>query len=461
MNMQKIVIIGGGVSGILSLNKLINDIPPSSVYRIYLIEKEKQFGGLAYQQAALPGLLMNTYIQNMSGPDNNQNHLLNWLNHASLDKSQWGKYADIKWTSSDFCPRNLYGLYIQDIFIQAKKKAAQKNIAVTVIRAIAENITLVPQNKVEIKLNNNMIIAADHVIVCVGQSPASLSITKSIENNPNYIDHFWSEQGLNKFNDISVSDDILIVGSSLTSDDILSLRYKKMTAHQDNNLKSFGHNYRISRHGLSHMAYSKNYQPWSNLPLTLPKIKDLKFNEIVAVINREAANWAKKGIHSEEIYYKFVQQLLPIWSALSHQEQIKIFNVYHYLNVFSTGISHQIHQHSKALLDQNQLTVLKGEIQSIVYEEDQFVVKINHSDKTIKVKYIVNATGFDNNPGNFNSPLIKQLSTMCDSHYLNIGFDVSDDCRVKAKNLLKQPPIYVVGALGAASIFMHTGQLFY
>ena len=105
----RIAIIGAGFSGSLLAVQLLKRALPNG--RIYLIEKNAQFGGgLAYSTGNANHLL-NVRASRMSAFVDEPDHFVNWLKRR--DNSANASAA--AGTVDTFVPRQLYGAYIQDL----------------------------------------------------------------------------------------------------------------------------------------------------------------------------------------------------------------------------------------------------------------------------------------------------------------------------------------------------------
>src|SRR5262245_43471464 len=106
----RIAIIGAGFSGSLLAVQLLQRFLPNA--RIYLIEKNAQFGrGLAYSTGN-PNHMLNVRAGRMSAFADEPDHFAQWLRSYATAKGE----AEAGWSGSDqFVPRRLYGAYIQDL----------------------------------------------------------------------------------------------------------------------------------------------------------------------------------------------------------------------------------------------------------------------------------------------------------------------------------------------------------
>ena len=473
--MKNIIIIGGGASAILFIHKLINDAINEAEIIVHIVEKEKCFGGLAYNLAALPGMLMNNFIKSMSAFNDQPFHLLEWLNSSSTDKVSWPvQYQNKKWDELEFCPRIIYGFYLRHIFEISLQLAQEKNITVKIYEDNAIDVDLVNAPKVNILLESGVNLAGEIIVLCIGHlSYMTLPFCKMIENDSRFIKNFWAVQGISRFAGISIDEDTLIIGTGLTANDILLLQREKIEEDKRNNgTKKIGHTYLVSRHGLMHKPYPSSYTGLTqheiklNIPSSILPIKILK-----PVIKNLATELFTAGLHPEDIYRRIVGVLHPLWKSLPHDERVVIFNKYKYLDIYRTGVSRMVLNCINEMMCDNKLTLFCGKILSIRKMSDDFEVELLvkntnengekiKSTKTVKVKSIINATGFNDNIQTSSSILVKNLLSkgMIVENYLGLGANCTVSGQIYSQNgsLL---PIFAIGAATSGQSFDSRGRL--
>ena len=225
-----IAIIGGGFSGTLvAVNLLKTATQPLA---IKLIERREQIAkGIAYSTDTNCHLL-NVSAGNMTAFPNDSGHFLRWLYY---NYSELADFLPNEITASTFIPRKVYGLYIQSILEEALATASNyvKLERVTDEVIAIEKIQTASSERARVFLKHQGAIAADKVVLALGNSPNALP--KASDN----IRNAWSAEALE---DLDPSDDVLLIGTGLTMVDmVLSL--------QEWNHK--GKIYAVSRRGLS------------------------------------------------------------------------------------------------------------------------------------------------------------------------------------------------------------------
>src|SRR5262245_29331350 len=143
---RTIVVIGGGVSGALTVFHLIRQKTPAQVI---LIDQRPDLGlGLAYSTPSLRHLL-NVPAGKISALPDEPNHFLNWLR----------KNYDASATEKTFAPRTIFGRYIQSLL--ATVSGFKQEIAVVTDLRIEESGAVVT-------LDDEREVRADLVVLATG-----------------------------------------------------------------------------------------------------------------------------------------------------------------------------------------------------------------------------------------------------------------------------------------------------
>ena len=123
--MKNVIIVGGGFSGIMTAVNLVDTLEASSA-RVTVLEAEPRLGGLAYGERNGDEHLMNTHIRTLSAFPGRPLHLSEWLNSA--DRTSWPeRWRGARFGPDDFCPRKLYGLYLNGLFDSRAALAARES----------------------------------------------------------------------------------------------------------------------------------------------------------------------------------------------------------------------------------------------------------------------------------------------------------------------------------------------
>ena len=118
---QDIAIVGAGFTGSLLALHLLQRSQPGD--RIYLIERNAQFGrGLAYSTGN-PNHLLNVRAGNMSAYADQPDHFVQWLR----TRSEYESLSDLE-LRERFIPRMVYGDYVRGLMQQYLQPPAQSGV---------------------------------------------------------------------------------------------------------------------------------------------------------------------------------------------------------------------------------------------------------------------------------------------------------------------------------------------
>src|SRR5215470_6452833 len=256
---RTIVVIGGGVSGALTVLHLIRQKTPAQVI---LIDPRPALGlGLAYSTPSLRHLL-NVPAGKISALPDQPDHFLKWLR----------RNYDASATEQTFAPRAIFGRYIQSLL--ATVSGFKQEIAV-VTDLRSEKFGAV------VTLDSGREIQADLVVLATGNfDPAPLpGIASDAVTKKLYFNNAWSEETYTK---LPVHAPVAIIGTGLTAVDVV-LR-----------LRELGHKGRIiavSRHGILPYRH-QDYVPMlhSAIPLDTPATAVAYLRALRAAI-RTGAEW--------------------------------------------------------------------------------------------------------------------------------------------------------------------------
>jgi uncharacterized NAD(P)/FAD-binding protein YdhS len=189
----RIVVIGGGASGVLMALHLLRATPTAS---IVLIEKSDLLGcGIAYGTRD-PAHLLNTRVSSMSAYADDPEHFLRWLRGA----------VDPQACPFSFVSRAVYGRYLAETLAQAPGRAR-----LTCLRGKARRLVPMP-SRVAVHLADGQVLEADHVVLATGHAlpPAEPDSAVSLP---------WGPQPA-----LDPDADVLLVGPGLTMvDQVLTL----------------------------------------------------------------------------------------------------------------------------------------------------------------------------------------------------------------------------------------------
>ena len=207
----RIAIVGAGFTGTLLAVHLLRQA--QSPLTIHVYETHGWFGrGIAYSTGN-PSHLLNVRVANMSALPDDPAHFLLWL--WRFDYSVDG--LPIPPSGHAFVPRGIYGSYLEDTFIAARKAAAPGVECETIAVEVAGLRRL--RDRYALSFRGAPPAAYDHVALCVGNLPPALPCEAvGALDYPRYIADPWHEPGLAE---VAPEAPVAIVGTGLTAVDVV------------------------------------------------------------------------------------------------------------------------------------------------------------------------------------------------------------------------------------------------
>ncbi|NTU65239.1 MAG: FAD-dependent oxidoreductase, partial [Chloroflexi bacterium] len=340
-NPRTIVIIGGGFSGTMVAVHLLRSTTVPII--IKLIERSPAVGlGIAYGTREDCHWL-NVPAGNMSAFPDDAGHFLRWLENC----------CERPYRADSFVPRKLYGAYLQTILREAE---AEASVLARLERIQDEAVAILPDNESSrIQLQSGATLQADRIVLAVGNFPPSDPGVKegSFYRSPRYSSDPWSPT---VFKDIDPLDSILLIGSGLTTVDLILA------------LKERGHQATIqviSRHGLLPRQH-RHSAPYPSF-LTIADISST-LRVLLRRVRREIDHAARQGYDWRAVIDSLRPQTQVLWRALTATEKKRFLR---HLRPYWDSHRHRIAPEVAATISQlqqsRQLLFHAGCIQS--YEE--------------------------------------------------------------------------------------------
>ena len=212
MEVNTIVIIGGGVSGALVATNLLKKA--STPLRVVIVERTPPIGrGVAYGTDC-PDHLLNVPASRMGAFPEDPEHFYKWV-AARVGRSTFPKSV----APSDFLPRTLYGQYLYSVLMDARN-AAPKEVTFETVVGEAVDIEEKPENAL-VLLKDGRSIEATRVVLALGNLPGEYPIRKASQffHGPRYVHVPWIDDALAG---IRPEEEVLIVGAGLTAADLIT-----------------------------------------------------------------------------------------------------------------------------------------------------------------------------------------------------------------------------------------------
>lgn len=209
---KTIAIVGAGLSGTLVAANLLR--LASTPLRVVLIERRPQIGqGVAYSTLC-PDHLLNVPADRMGAWPDDPEHFLRWLR---AHHGEPGIPARVE--PGDFLSRGLYGTYVGRVFAEVRA-AASPAVQFEEIEGEVVDIEERPGGGGLLKFADEKTLAADHVVIAVGNLPGEYPIQRALPvyRSKRYVHIPWRGDALDG---IGADDDVLLVGQGLTAVDLI------------------------------------------------------------------------------------------------------------------------------------------------------------------------------------------------------------------------------------------------
>lgn len=424
VNMRKIVIIGGGLSGtLLSIHLLrvhanrplnmtvVDSYPPEMLGAAYSTEKDFH--------------LLNVPADKMSAFPDISDDFVHWLSASGYPYQR-----------KSFVPRNIYKRYIQDILAKELGRKDEK-VRYAFIQGTAIGVEPVDRALV---LRSGEKVPFDKLILAVGNyKAASLPLAdKGYMCHPAYFGSAW-DNGL--FDHLEENGKVLIIGTGLTMvDTVLTLRQKK---HKGSITALSTHGFTPRSHGQS-SPYPISPQATDGIGTCLDALKFV--NEHLKNARRQGIGW-----HSViDAIRPFTQQ---IWQNLPTQEKKKFME--HLRHIWGVA-RHRMPQECAAglheLLSTGQLSILAGRIKGIRYGPQQrfsvdYQERSSKRPLNLEADTIVNCMGPESNYEKLEDPLIDNLLQLglMRTDPLRLGIDCTPEGAILEKDGVPSRCLYAIG----------------
>jgi uncharacterized NAD(P)/FAD-binding protein YdhS len=201
-----VAIVGGGASGVLAAVHLARLSPRP--WRILLIDPACELGAGPAYATDNPLHVLNAPARTMSAVDDEPEHFVHWL--ASIDSS---------FGPSDFAPRRLYRLYLQDTLDHTRRQ----NPSGSTISWIRESVVdICPNREADrgsqmLKLACGQVCEANRAILAVG-APAPSVLSGFGRAGPEVVTNPWAPGVLER---VPATGHVFVLGTGLTTVDVV------------------------------------------------------------------------------------------------------------------------------------------------------------------------------------------------------------------------------------------------
>lgn len=398
--MEKIAIIGMGISGMAVASAYAKEVDPGNI-EIHCYDSEESFGrGFPFREDS-DQILINLNKEKISFDYENLKDFKDWLDKKGYS---YGRYV----------PRHIFGLYTRDRLKGTMKKIDAKKIT-SIVKRLEWNKY---KNKWELETDSGYIEYFDRVHLCCGELPQMDPF--NLASYDKYIDPIYPSNQMLK--SINHEDRVAIIGTSLAAVDIT--RYLLIE-------KDVKRIYMFSRSNIIPTLRLKPKDLDLNI-ITYETCLDIiesgngiisfeKFDELFnkelgfhgLIFNKLMEKYTpgvkslKKSIKEEEdlakiqgIFSQLTLILNLVWSAFSLTDREKFNDKYEdFIQAFGNPLPIPTGKILLDAIDSNRLIVL-DKVSDIIYrdEEEAFHLQEYSEDSTsiiAKVDFVCNATGLD------------------------------------------------------------------
>jgi uncharacterized NAD(P)/FAD-binding protein YdhS len=418
----RVVIIGGGATGVLLACHLLRD--PTRRLQVTIVEKSDNAGlGLAYSTRN-PQHLLNVRASNMSAFPDEPQHFWNWLTANKLDTGLG--------CGNDFCfvPREIYGRYLGSL-LQTHRVGCFPRQQLHVLRG--ECVSLRPTRLgVEVKLTDGS-SHFGHIAVLATGNEAPPNAHGPCGASP------WREP---QEAGVAPDDTVLIMGSGLTMVDyVLSL------------LRA-GHRGRItaiSRRGLLP-------QPHRAIEPLKIDAADVPFGTDISYILRWLRNVITRDLAPGQDWRSVIDALRPftrgIWQSWPESTKHRFLrHARAWWDVHRHRTAPEIDERLREAIASGQVNVIAGRISKVtVLPSGASVVYRRRgaaATEAMRVARIVECIGVSVAPHDSANPLLQNLleQGLIRPDPIGIGLDVAPDCAVIGRSSKPSTKVFAVGPL--------------
>lgn len=430
---KKIIIIGAGLSGVLTAMKLSRK---EAGVEVILLEKdpEKLGRGVAYQQEFTHQPL-NVTAGGMSLYAEKPDDFVEWL-HTNAFRY---KHLIENISPISFVPRKIFGDYVVER-LKETHDISGDHFQIRIEEAVS---VIADDHEYCVSLASGQILKADHVVLALGNfPPADILSGGKVISSKRYFSIPWTDK---IYQNIRGDEEILLIGTGLTAVDVvLGLHVRTFN----------GKITMLSRRGrlpLPHFVSSEKFV-WKDDYLLPPEElfglirKNIKENAAIAwplivdslrpFVQLIWKNWttAEKQV--------FLKRFRPLWEIARHRIPIASFTIL------------------DELIRSEKLRVLKGNVMNMEEKEDGLLVKFTNSNKyeTMCFQSVINCTGPESNYRKVKFPIIKSLmekgKVVPDA--LGLGIMCNESGNILDNNYKPVPGLWCIGPMRKAVLWETT-----
>ncbi len=343
--------------------------------------------------------------------------------------------ANMRTQNEDFLPRRVYGHYIGSILRQQTQQCPERfQIVCDEAQSIAS-----ANCGATIRLASGRRISAEQVVLALGNfPPAGLRLPGVTPESVRYLPWAWSVNALD-LEDLSHEEDVLLIGSGLTSVDVaIALR-----AHEFS-----GTVHILSRHGLLPQGHKDGNVLSARWRTEFPR----SMRELVRQVRKRVEIVRYRGGDWRSVIDSLRPVASQIWQSLPPAEQRRFLrHVRAYWDVHRHRIAPAISSQIESEIVGGGIRVHAGRITAYREEQDAAVVcyreRRTSKLKELRVGRVINCTGPESDCRKVASPLLQDLlrQGLIRPDPLCLGIEAAEDGAVIDAAGSKSNVLYTLG----------------
>ena len=431
MSGEVITIIGGGASSVSFIYAFLKGLARHGCHSnlsIFLVDKQSQCGrGLAYSEDCGTNIL-NTRAEFISPFPDQSGHFYRWL---LANREIWeDDFPDIELCPHAFLPRPLFGLYLAHMLQWLIKKAVELGCQLIAVHDEVVNLSFSHDGRVVVSTKGNLSFPSDHVVLSCG-SARSLE-HRHLAGAEGFFSSPYPIKRLCRL--IQKQASVAIVGSRLSAiDAVIGLTANghkgPITMHSRTgalpSVRGTQGRYKpsiltpetvrscISRAGVVRLEDVLRWAmqelalegkpidaDWSTMCSQRPA---LEFLEAEIAAARHPRFW-------QSVLYSTNAVLDLIWPAMPDEDKKRFLGYSSWWMAYRVSIPIENALKIKSLVESGQLSIIKGELQSIEYN-GRFTLKVAKQSKRYFRGYdaVVVATGTPRDVTKFDNLLVQNI----------------------------------------------------
>jgi len=439
-NAARVVIVGGGASGVLLAARLFDASVARAVHVSVVEPSARLAAGVAYGTDD-PEHLLNVRASGMSADPSNPGDLVDWMAVRNLGGPD------------TFLPRREYRNYLGEHLRKAADKAAAGTLEVLQDQVIGIEMF---SGSPSLRLGSGKVLAADFVVLAIGNPPPGIPDSlRALEGIPSWVPDPWAPGALESLDD---KKRIMLVGTGLTMADVAVTLSRRSRLSDSLQLLA------LSRSGMLPMSHLL-LQP----PRPLQVINLAEDSQDVLALQEKIRARISDGLGAEypnENWREVIDAIRPFANALwrrfdTEQQQVFLSQVLRNWDVRRHRMSPPTAERLDLLMTSGVMTTHVGQVLAAVglpIGGIELQLDLDGQSQTTKVDAVVNCTGPGRSWLTPQNPVVTALIKLGlaqpDQHGLGL-MTTADGCLI-AQNGETVDQILVIGPPRRGTLFETT-----